>query len=341
MRAVWQTGTGGTDVLAVRETADPVPGPGEVRIRVRAAGLNFSEVMARQGLYPDAPKPPCVLGYEVAGVVDAAGADADGFGEGARVVALTRFGGHADTVCVPVGQVLRLPDGLDFEEAAAIPVTYVTAYHMLFRVANLRPDERVLVHMAAGGVGIAALQLCRTVDGVVTFGTASAGKHDVLRAEGCDHPIDYRNADYAARVRELTGGEGVDVVLDPLGGADWRTGMRLLRPVGRLVAYGFANLAVGEKRSLLRLVRQGLRIPRYTPLGLMNRNLSLSGVNIGHLWRRADLIRAELAAVLELWQQGAVRPRIDRVFPFAEVAAAHRRITERRNVGKVILVPDR
>jgi NADPH:quinone reductase-like Zn-dependent oxidoreductase len=235
--------------------------------------------------------------------------------------------------------VLPLPDGMDFETAAAIPVTYLTAYHMLFRVANLQPDARVLIHMAAGGVGIAALQLCATVAGVETFGTASASKHEILRAEGCDHPIDYRSTDYAAQVRELTGGAGVDVVLDPLGGKDWATGIRLLRPVGHLVAYGFANIAGGERRSLLRLVGQGLRIPRFTPLGLMNANRSISGVNIGHLWNEVAMLRTELSAVLALWADGKVRPRIDSVHPFTAAAAAHARITERRNVGKVILVP--
>src|SRR5215468_2873408 len=210
MRAVWITKTGGPEALAVRETPDPEPGPGEVRVRVRAAGLNFAEVMARQGLYPDAPKPPCVVGYEVAGVVDALGPGAVGPAVGRRVMALVRFGGHADTVCAPAEQVLEIPDEMSFEEAAALPVNYLTAYHMLFRVANLRPDERVLVHMAAGGVGIAALQLCSTVGGVTTFGTASASKHDVLRAEGCTHPIDYRSVDYVREVRRLTGGEGVD-----------------------------------------------------------------------------------------------------------------------------------
>src|SRR6185369_6233152 len=148
-----------------------------VRIRVHAAGLNFAEVMARQGLYPDAPKPPCVVGYEVAGVVDALGPGVDGPAVGARVLALVRFGGHAELVCAPVRQVVELPGALGFEEAAAIPVNYLTAYHMLFRVANVRPGQRVLVHMAAGGVGLAVLQLCRTVGGVETFGTASAAKH--------------------------------------------------------------------------------------------------------------------------------------------------------------------
>jgi NADPH:quinone reductase-like Zn-dependent oxidoreductase len=340
MRAVWITKSGGPEVLAVRETPDPEPGPGEVRIRVRAAGLNFAEVMARQGLYPDAPKPPCVVGYEVSGVVDAVGPGViEGPSAGARVLALTRFGGHADTVCVPAAQVLDMPDGMGFEEAAAVPVNYLTAYHMLFRIANVRPGERVLVHMAAGGVGIAVLQLCRTVDGVVTFGTASAGKHDVLRAEGCTHPIDYRTRDYVAEVRRLTADEGVDVVLDPLGGRDWKRGMSLLRPVGRLVAYGFANVASGDRRSLGRMASQVVGIPLFTPLGLMDHNRTISGVNVGHLWGQAQLLREELEAVLDLWRAGVVRPRVDEAVPFAEAAVAHRRLSERRNVGKVVLVP--
>jgi NADPH:quinone reductase-like Zn-dependent oxidoreductase len=339
MRAIWITKRGGPEVLAVRETADPQPGPGEVRIAVRAAGLNFAEVMARQGLYPDAPRLPCVVGYEVAGVVDALGAGVTGLEPGQRVLALVRFGGHADTVCAPTERVLPMPDGLSFTDGAALPVNYLTAYHMLFRVANLRPGARVLVHMAAGGVGIAVLQLCRTVPDVVTFGTASAAKHDVLREEGCTHPIDYRTEDYAARVRELTGGEGVDLVLDPLGGRDWKRGLGLLRPVGQLIAYGFANISGGERRSVRRMAGQVIGVPLLTPPGLMDRNHTVSGVNLGHLWERADLIREELAALLDLWRAGALRPRIDGVFPFDEAAAAHRRIGERRNVGKVVLVP--
>lgn len=339
MRAVWITKAGGPEVLEVRETADPRPGPGEVRIAVRAAGLNFAEVMARQGLYPDAPKPPCVVGYEVAGVVDDLGAEVTGIEAGQRVLALVRFGGHADTVCAPVERVLPMPDDLSFTDGAALPVNYLTAYHMLFRVANLRRGDRVLVHMAAGGVGLAVLQLCRTVADVVTFGTASAGKHAVLREEGCTHPIDYRTEDYAARVREITGGEGLDLVLDPLGGRDWKRGLRLLRPVGHLIAYGFANLSTGERRSIPRLAGQLTGVPLLTPFGMMGRNQTVSGVNLGHLWGRSDLLREELAALLDLWREGAIRPRVDGVYPFAEAAAAHRRIGERRNVGKVVLVP--
>ena len=339
MRAVWITRPGGPGALEVRETADPEPGPGQVRIRVSAAGLNFAEVMAAQGLYPDAPKPPCVVGYEVAGVVDALGERVQGYAVGQRVLAMTHFGGHADLVCVPADHVLAIPDAMSFEEAAAIPVNYVTAYHMLFRVACVRPGERVLVHMAAGGVGMAVLQLCRTVDDLEVFGTASAAKHDVLRAEGCAHPIDYHATNYAAEVRRLTRGEGVDVVLDPLGGNDWRKGLKLLRTAGRLVAYGFANLASGQRRRPVRLAAQVAGIPLLTPLQLMNQNRTVSGVNIGHLWDQVAALREELQAVLTLWDQGAIKPHIDTTYPFAQAAAAHRRILQRQNIGKVILKP--
>jgi NADPH:quinone reductase-like Zn-dependent oxidoreductase len=177
------------------------------------------------------------------------------------------------------------------------------------------------------------------VPDVVTFGTASAAKHGVLREEGCTHPIDYRTEKYVARVRELTGGEGVDLVLDPLGGRDWKRGLGLLRPVGQLIAYGFANLSAGERRSVRRLVGQVTGVPLLTPLALMDRNKTVSGVNLGHLWGRSDLLREELAALLDLWRAGAIKPRVDGVYPFEEAAAAHRRIGERRNIGKVVLVP--
>jgi synaptic vesicle membrane protein VAT-1 len=210
---------------------------------------------------------------------------------------------------------------------------------MLFRVAGIRPGERVLVHMAAGGVGTAVLQLCRTVDDLEVFGTASAAKHEVLRAEGCAHPIDYHTTEYAAEIRRLTGGQGVDVVLDPLGGHDWRKGLNLLRPGGRLVAFGFANLASGQRRRPVHLASQVLGIPLLTPLQLMNHNRTVSGVNVGRLWEQAAALSEELQAVLSLWNQGQIKPRIDGSYPFTEAAAAHRRILRRQNVGKILLIP--
>lgn len=341
MRSVWLTRYGGPEVLEVRTTADPVPGPGQVRVRVRAAGLNFAEVMARMGLYPDAPRPPSVVGYEVSGEVDALGPGVAGPPAGTRVVALTRFGGHAELVCVSERSVFPMPEGMDYEAGAALPVNYLTAYHMLFRVAALRPGEHVLIHMAAGGVGIAALQLCKSVEGVVTYGTASAAKHDAIRAEGCHHPIDYRSVDWEKEVRRLTGGKGVDVVLDPLGGWDTRKGYRLLRPVGRLITYGMANLASGERRSLKSLLRHGLpaMLPHFSPMEIMNANRAIAGVNIGHLWQEEAMLATEMAAVLELFRRGLIKPHIDSTYSFEQAADAHRRIQGRRNVGKVLLLP--
>jgi NADPH:quinone reductase-like Zn-dependent oxidoreductase len=339
MRAVWISRFGGPEVLEVRETPDPEPGPGQVRVRVEAAGINFAEISARIGLYPDAPKPPCVVGYESSGIIDALGPGVSGLSVGQRVIALSRFGGHSDTVCVAAEQALPMPAGMTFEEGAALPVNYLTAYHMLFRVANLRPGSHVLIHMAAGGVGTAALQLCRTVSDVVTYGTASASKHGYLREAGCDHPIDYRSVDYADEVRRLTGGRGVDLVLDALGGKDWKKGYGLLAPVGHLIAFGFANVVTGEDRNLFKVIPQVLGQPRFAPMTLMGDNRSVSGVNMGHLWDEAALLRDELTALLALYEAGRIRPHVDRVFPFVQAAEAHRYIQDRKNVGKVVLVP--
>ncbi|MFT3769797.1 MAG: medium chain dehydrogenase/reductase family protein [Minicystis sp.] len=326
-------------MLEVRETPDPAPKAGEVRVRVRAAGLNFAEVMARQGLYPDAPPTPSIVGYEASGVVDAVGEGVTTPTVGTRVMALSRFGAHSDTLVVPAAQALPIPERMTFEEAAAIPVNYITAYHMLFRVANLRPRGKVLIHMAAGGVGIAALQLCRTVRDVVTIGTASASKHDVLRAEGCNHPIDYRSVDYAEEVQKLTSNRGVDIILDALGGKDWKKGIGLLAPAGLLIAFGFANMASGEKRNIFNVVRQAVGIPLFTPMSLMNTNRGVAGVNIGHLWHEMDMLKEELDAIVALYNEGKIKPRVSDVVPFDRAADAHRIIQERRNVGKVVLVP--
>jgi NADPH:quinone reductase-like Zn-dependent oxidoreductase len=339
MRAVFITRRGGPEVLEVREVPDPDPGPGEVRVHVRAAGLNFADVMARMGLYPDAPKLPAVVGYEVAGTVDAVGLGVLSPARGDRVLALVRFGGQAEKVVLPAGHAMPMPEEMTFEQGAALPVNYLTAYHSLFRVGRLSRGQSVLVHMAAGGVGIAALQLCRTIPGITVFGTASAAKHPVIREEGCHHPVDYRARDYETAVRQLTGGRGVDLVLDALGGADWKKGYRLLRPGGMLVTYGFANLATGPRRSLLVAARQLLSVPRFSPIALMDDNRGVAGVNMGHLWGEPEMVLGELEALLALFRDGSIRPRVDSTFRFEEAALAHERLQGRGSVGKVLLVP--
>ncbi len=339
MRALFVTRRGGPEVLQIREVPDPVPGPGEVRVAVHAAGVNFADVMARLGLYPDAPPLPAVVGYEVAGIVDAVGPGVESPAPGDRVLALVRFGGQAEKVVLPARQALPMMDGTGFEEAAAIPVTYLTAWHALFRMGHLAPGQSVLVHMAAGGVGTAALQLCATVPGVTVYGTASAAKHAVIRDMGCHHPIDYRTRDYAEEVRRLTGGRGVDLVLDPLGGADWKKGYALLRPGGMLVTYGFANIASGPRRSVAQAVRQFLSVPRFSPLTLMDDNRGVAGVNMGHLWGEEEMVLGELRAILALQREARIRPVIDSTYPLAEGARAHERLQGRGSVGKLLLVP--
>src|SRR3954447_16533471 len=266
---------GGPEVFEVRDAPEPVPGDGEVRIRVRAAGVNFADILARIGLYPDAPKPPVVVGYEVAGIVDAAGPDVTMLHEGDRVVALTRFGGYSDSVVVPVSQAFRFPDDLSDAEAAAVPVTYLTAAIALYRMAALTAGETVLVHNAGGGLGIAATQLAQLRRATV-IGTASAAKHDALRSFGVEHAIDYRHANVEQEVKRITRGRGVDVILDPLGGSSFGASYRMLAPMGRLVMVGVSSIA-GERRSAWRLLRAWWSMPAFKPLSLLNRNRGVFG----------------------------------------------------------------
>ncbi len=326
---------GPPEVLAVREASDPAVLPGTVRIRVRAAGVNFSDLLARQGLYPDAPKPPCTVGYEVSGLVDALGAGVTAPRVGDRVVATTRFGGQSELVVVPTAVVFPLPAGWSLEQGAAFPVVYLTAHHMLVRVAAARRGETVLVHAAAGGVGLAVAELSRIL-GFRVLGLASAGKHAILREYGVE-PLDGRDPCWFDAVRNAAP-RGVDVVLDAVGGDSWRHGYRLLAPAGRLVCYGASVLSEGLRRNLVKTVWRVLRFPRFGPLGLMNDNKSVAGVNLGHLWNDQALLAPQVEALLGYAREGKLTPRVDRTFPLAEAAAAHRYIHERRNVGKVVLV---
>jgi NADPH:quinone reductase-like Zn-dependent oxidoreductase len=339
VRAIVIPRHGPASVLEVRELPDPSPKRGEVRIRVEAAGLNFSEVNARQGIYPDAPKPPSVVGYEVAGVIDGVGEGVTTFSTGDRVWAICRFGGHAELVCTRAALVRRMPDALDFERAAAIPVAYSTAALLVSRFGLVREGDRVLVHMAAGGVGLAAIDLCRRVERVTIFGTASESKHDLLRSRGVHHPIDYRAHDFEDAIRALTDGRGVDVILDPMGGRNWRKNYRLLAPLGRLMVFGLANATRAGTRSLPLALSAILQSPLWSPMRLMNDNRAVMGLNLGRLFEEDAIVEPGLDAIAALAADGAIDPVIDEVFPFTRAAEAHLRIEQRRNVGKVILVP--
>ncbi len=323
-------------MLQVRESSDPAPKPGEALIAVKRAGLNFADIAARVGLYPDAPPPPTVLGYEVAGTVAALGDGVKGLRIGERVVAMTRFHGQASHAIVDARLVRPLPESLTFDEGAALPVNYLTAWHMLFHVGTLRPNDTILVHMAAGGVGLAVIELCKQVEGVTIIGTASASKHELLRKNGVQHPIDYRTQDYVEEVKRITNGRGVNLVLDALGGPDWHKGYSLLRPAGHLIAFGWANMVQGEKRSIPTVLKQWFGMKKYAPLKLMDDNRTVSGVNVGHMWDEVELMGSHLGKLLELGAVRKVRPHVDKVFPLSAGAEAHRHVQARKNVGKVV-----
>ena len=340
MRQIWITKAGPPEVLEVREAPDPEPKAGEVRIRVEASGINFADILGRLGLYPDLPPMPVVPGYEVAGRVDAAAADVAGGWVGRDVFALTRFGGYADTICVPSEQVFERPAGMSALEAAAIPVNYFTAWQLLVVMGALKPNETVLVHSVGGGVGIAATQIAKYLGGRV-IGTASAAKHAEMRAMGVDHLIDYRTEDFETRVREITGGRGVELILDAVGGELWKKGYRVLAPTGRLGMFGISAAASGKERSIFGMIGMLANIPwfQFNPLSLMNANKGVFGVNLGHMWGEIERMREWGDRLLELWRQGVVKPRIAQSFRFDEAAKAHHFIQDRRNVGKVLLVP--
>jgi NADPH:quinone reductase-like Zn-dependent oxidoreductase len=336
MRQVVIPRYGPPEVFDVRESADPVPGEGEVRIRVRTAGINFADVLARLGLYPDAPKPPVVVGYEVAGRIDAIGRSVIGFNEGDRVVALTRFGGYADVVTVPATQVFHFPDTLSDAEAVAVPVNYLTAALALYRMAALAPGETVLIHNAGGGVGIAATQLARLRRATV-LGTASSVKHAALRTFGVEHAIDYRSADVAQAVREFTKGRGVDVILDPIGGRSFLSSYRMLAPLGRLIIFGLSAAAPGERRSAWGAFRTWLATPRFDPLSLINRNRGVFGLHVGHLWDERRQVAPLMEMLISELRAKRIAPVVARTFPLERAADAHRFIQSRQNIGKVVL----
>lgn len=334
MRAVVIVKHGDPSVLQVQERPDPPLAPGQVRVEVAAAGVNFADTMARTGLYADAPKPPMVVGYEVAGTVAEVGEGVADIALGARVMAGTRFGGYASQVVVPAGAVVPLADSLSFEQGAAIPVNYSTAWAALLGYGSLRAGERVLIQAAAGGVGIAATQLAKR-HGAEVHGTASPGKHDAIRAQGVDVAYDYRRAGWDAGLAS-----SFDIVLDAIGGESFKRSYKLLRPGGRLVAFGASSVQQGERRNLLRAAPQALRMLRgFDLIKQMSDSKAVIGLNMLRLWDDRGTLDPWLEPLEALVADGTVQPVVSDVVPFDRAPEAHRIIAERRNVGKVVLVP--
>jgi len=338
MRQIVTTSTGGIDVLKIQQKPDPTPRDDQLVIRVRAAGLNFADILSRQGLYPDSPKKPVVMGYEVSGVVEAVGKDVDSSLVGKPVAAMTRFGGQSELVAVKAMQVFEKPDKLTFEQAAAIPVNYLTAYALLVVMGSLHKGESVLIHNAGGGVGLAAIDIAKHI-GAVIYGTASPGKHKFLAERGLDHAIDYRKQDWLPVLKDMTNGRGVDLVIDPIGGAHWKKSYAALRATGRLGMFGISTVSANGLSGKLNMLKAAIQTPRFHPFGLLNKNRGVFGLNLGHMWHEPEKVAVWMLALLRGVEEGWVNPHVDRAFSFDEAGAAHRYLEERKNIGKVVLVP--
>lgn len=288
------------------DVPDPVAGAGQQLVRVRAAGINFVDVLVRRGQYPQAPPLPTVLGVEVAGEVD-----------GRRVMALPRQGGggYAELIAVDEDWLVPLPDGASFAEGAAFLMTFLTAYLPLARLVRLEPGATVLVHAAAGGVGSAAVQVARHMGARVVATAGSPERLAFARELGADETYGYD--DFAEQVR-------ADVVIDPVGGAVFEESLKALKPLGTLVAIGYAG---------------GLW-PELNPALVVGRNVAVQGFYLGRLISHApEIVHEAIGDLVRLWEEGAVRPVVGAEFPLADAPAAHRLIDERRHVGKVVLVP--
>ena len=333
---------GPPEVFESRDAPDPQPKPGEVVIRVKAIGVNFADLLQRMGVYPGTPKPPFVPGIEIAGVVEkVAEGGKSGDGEPVRpgdaVAAFTSFNAYAEWAAVPARQVYRLPAGMSFEDAAAIPVNYVTAYHSMFTMGNLLQGDRILIHGAAGGVGIAAVQFARA-RGIEIFGTAGPAKQEYLRKIGVSHAIDYTKSDFVQVVRKFAP-DGIEMVMDAIGGRSFARSFKCLGSTGRLVVYGFSAAAGADgKRSLGRGLTALLQTPRFHPLKLMAENVSVIGVNLSKLQLRGALLRSEMAEIFRMYGAGQIKPVVGKTFPLTDAAAAHRYIHDRKNIGKVVLL---
>lgn len=337
MRALVITKHGPPEVLKVLERPDPDVGPGQVRIAVKAAGINFSDLLARVGMYPDAPKPPCVIGYEVAGDVESVGDGVERVKAGDRVISGSRFGGQAELMVANEKDVLPLPDDWSYEKGAALPVVYATAYAGMIRYGSVREGERVLIHSAAGGVGIASTQLGKHL-GAELFGTASPQKHDAIREQGIAHAIDYRSQDPAKEIRRITGEKKpLDLVMDALGGNSFRKSFGLLRAGGRLIAYGISEGGGGERRQLTKALKMVATTPLFTPLTMMRDSKAVIGLNMLTLWDDKGSLDEFIQPLTQLMDDGVVDPVVSEAFPLEKAADAHRYMSERKNVGKVVL----
>jgi NADPH2:quinone reductase len=322
--------------LEVVEEDLPNPGPGEVRLKILAAGVSYPDVMMRQGIHPEARRPPFTPGWDVVGTVDALGEGVEAVPLGATVGAMPIVGGYAEYLCLPATELVRVPPELDPAEAVCLILNYVTAYQMLHRSAQARPGESALIHSAAGGVGTALLQLAR-LHGIQTYGTASTGKLKTVESFG-GHAIDYKRSDFLKEIRNSPGG-GADIVFDGIGGWNLLRSWRALTTGGRLVAYGLLSTFTGGKRDIKRLLSSATGWAAAYTLSLLARRKKLFIYSIQMLKRRKpDWFRQDLTTLFDLLRRGDLKPVIDRRLSLEQAALAHELLAKGETVGKIVLV---
>jgi putative PIG3 family NAD(P)H quinone oxidoreductase len=326
MKAIVVETPGDPEVMHLAEVPDPTPGPGEVLVRARATAVNRADTLQRRGFYPPPPGASEIIGMEVAGEVAALGEGVEGWRPGDRVMALIAGGGYAELVVVPAGQLMPIPAGLSWTDAAAIPEVFLTAHDNLFTHGRLAAGETVLIHGGAGGVGTAAIQLAKRAGARVLVTAGSAYKLERCRELGTDAGINHREEDFPARVRELTGGHGADLVLDVMGASYLARNLDALAVEGRLVIIGLQGGATAEI-DLNQMLRRRLTVIATT---LRGRPLE----------QKAEIVRRFVEEALPGFDDGALRPVVDRVLPLAEAAAAHRAMEAGENVGKIVLAID-
>lgn len=342
MKAIVLTGFGGLKTVKVMKKPEPTLNEGEVLIRVKACGLNFQDLMVRQGAIDSPPKCPFILGFECAGEVEQVAEGVEGFKVGDQVVALPEFRAWAELVAVPAKYVFKLPEGMTPLEASAIGMNYVVAYILLFDLGGLSAGKSVLVHSAGGGVGQAVAQLCRTVPDVTVFGVCSKGKHEALKTAGS--PIDHlleKGSDYTSEVRKILP-DGVDIVLDCLCGEECNRGYTLLKPMGKYILYGSSNIVTGETKSFFSAARSWWQVDKVSPIKLFDDNKSLAGLNLRHLLFQqggTEYVHRAMENVFSLWTQGKVKPVVDSTWALEDVAEAMQKMHDRKNVGKLTLDP--
>lgn len=342
MRAVVLTGFGGLKTIKIQKKPEPALNEGEVLIRVKACGLNFQDLMVRQGAIDSPPKCPFILGFECAGEIEQVAEGVEGFAVGDKVVALPEFKAWAELVAVPAKYVFKLPEGMTPLDAAAITMNYTVAYILLFEMAGLSQGKSLLVHSAGGGVGQAVVQLARTIPDVTIFGVVSKHKHEALKASAVaiDHLLE-RGNDYSSEVRKVKP-EGVDIVLDCLCGEECNRGYALLKPMGKYILYGSSNVVTGETKSFFSAARSWWQVDKVSPIKLFEDNKTLSGFNLRHLmYHQGDtvVVRNAVQKVLQLYKDGKIKAVTDSTWALEDVAEAMQKMHDRKNIGKIVLDP--